>query len=119
MAITITADLVTAVVEKRGMCKHTQTKKHAIIELHARAVAPHDPHTPPLPKTALTSPPLHLKRLHFKKMAITITADLRAAEVGKGGISEHAHINKQEIVELHARAVALHNPHTLPFRKPP
>ena len=84
MAITIAADLRTAVVEKRGMCKHTHTKKHEIVELHARAVALHNPHTL-LPKTTLTSPPLYLKGLHFKKMAITITADLRTAEVGKGG----------------------------------
>jgi hypothetical protein len=44
--------------------------------------------------------------------AITITADLRTAVVGKGEPTQHTHINKQEVGELHARAVAPQNPHT-------
>jgi hypothetical protein len=44
-------------------------------------------------------------------MAITITADLRTVEVGKGGTRKHIHQNKHEIIELRARAVALHDPH--------
>ena len=42
--------------------------------------------------------------------------DCSSGEGGRG--SEHAHTNKQDVVELHARAVAPHNPHTPPFPKP-
>jgi hypothetical protein len=35
------------------------------------------------------------------------------------GASEHTHANKQDVVEPHARAVALHDPHTPPFPTPP
>ena len=36
----------------RGTRKHTHTKKHEIVELHARAVALYNPHTPLFPKPA-------------------------------------------------------------------
>jgi hypothetical protein len=51
--------------------------------------------------------------------AITIAADLRTVVVEKGEASQHTHINKQEPGQLHARAVALHNPHTPLFPKTP
>ena len=37
--------------------------------------------------------------------------------MAKGGTRKRIHKNKYEIVELHARAVALHNPHTPPLPK--
>ena len=51
--------------------------------------------------------------------AITITADLRTAVVGKGKATQQTHINKQEFGQLHAHAVALRNPHTPAFPKTP
>ena len=53
------------------------------------------------------------------KNAITIAADLRTAAVGKGEASQQKHINKQELGELHAHAIAPHNPHTPLFPKTP
>ena len=53
------------------------------------------------------------------KNAITIAADLRTAAAGKGEANQHTHKNKQEVGELHAHAIALHNPHTPPFPKNP
>ena len=75
--------------------------------------------TPHPSQKSLNFPPIAPERAPLQKKAINITANLRTAAAGKGGTRKHIHQNKHEVVEPHARAVALHDPHTHPFPKPP